>query len=466
MKKKLSRLFTLIVMLTLLIPMAGMAFWPTNTSTENKTLAAWPSLIDKSGLNTEFLPQAGEYFEDHFAFRPALVNAASALEMAVFQESPMQEVIAGTDGWLFYWNTYDDYMGTNPLSDRQLYNIAHNLGLMKYSVNRDGAKFLFAVVPNKNSIYGQYMNKRYLAAEIHNINRLNPLLDKEQIDCADLFAPFKEASEQIYFQKDTHWNSKGALLAYNILMNEMGIAHNDLSEIEPEVREDHLSDLDEILNPLTASPEMEYHYEPYLSFQTLGDFRDGMDSWIETVNPEGQGSLFMFRDSFGEALLPFFASHFKNLYFSRLTPYNLIQIKDLKPEWVVVERAERELRTLQTRAAIMTMPEVSVLQYTDRIQSDLNPIQAVQDGGYLLFSQSGLPVEDQDEVYLEAVWDDGTSKIWPVFYCDDGFQVYLPSAQFENGNVTLSTLIRSGQKTERVFTQKHDPASVSTKQNE
>ena len=48
----------------------------------------------------------------------------------------------------------------------------------------------------------------------------------------------------------------------------------------------------------------------------------------EKVKTEAQkdGSMLMYRDSFGESLLPFVADEIGQGYFSRLVPYNLTQI--------------------------------------------------------------------------------------------------------------------------------------------
>lgn len=59
-----------------LIPSVGMLLPQTRGSaTENRKLALWPQLRTKEGWNTDFLSEAGEYFQDHFGFRQQLVTA-------------------------------------------------------------------------------------------------------------------------------------------------------------------------------------------------------------------------------------------------------------------------------------------------------------------------------------------------------------------------------------------------------
>lgn len=51
----------------------------------------------------------------------------------------------------------------------------------------------------------------------------------------------------------------------------------------------------------------------------------------------------MYRDSFGNTLLPFFADAYANAYFSRGVPYQLSDVDTQNADTVVVERAERFL---------------------------------------------------------------------------------------------------------------------------
>ena len=83
-----------------------------------------------------------------------------------------------------------------------------------------------------------------------------------------------------------------------------------------------------------------------------------MDSWIETENPNATGSILMYRDSFGESLLPFVAGEFEKGYFSRLVPYNLLQVEQYQPDVVVIEKVERNLDDFITDMPIVECPEV------------------------------------------------------------------------------------------------------------
>ena len=77
----------------------------------------------------------------------------------VFDTSASKDVILGKQNWLYYKDTEDDYLGKNILSDAEIEIISNNIKMMQQYVEAQGAKFLFFIAPNKNSLYGQYMPK-------------------------------------------------------------------------------------------------------------------------------------------------------------------------------------------------------------------------------------------------------------------------------------------------------------------
>lgn len=443
MKNLASRLFTAVLTGTLLVPLVGMVFWKTDETSEKRELAAWPSLVGEGKPNMRFLPEMGAWYEDHFALRPWLITAYADLENAVFQESSIRNVLRGDDGWLFYQETADQYLGLNPLSERQIFNIVHNLQLIQYSLNSNGANMLVSIVPNKNTVYPEKMKDRYLESENKDIDRLQHAISEGGIPCVDLKAPLKADERTLYFERDSHWNNQGALLAYNTLMDAMGLEHDTYETVTPEVRNDHTSDLDTMLNPKSAKNEPDYYYDAALDYQVHNVITDFMDSWIETSAPNGQSSLLMFRDSFGEALAPFLASQFSQAWFSRLTPYNLIQVESLKPEWVIIERAERRMSGFQEQAAIMKMPVVANMESTPALQS--TSISITDDAGWKKIAGKVDSLSDSAQIYLQGNRPDGKVFTWPLFYIEDGYEVYLPEAALPQGT-KLTVLVKDGEQ--------------------
>ncbi len=99
-----------------------------------------------------------------------------------------------------------------------------------------------------------------------------------------------------------------------------------------------------MLYPLATTPEEEVYYDRQTTFAYVGEVGSNFDPKITTVNPVKEGSLVMFRDSFGNALLPFMADAYSSAYFSRGVPYQMSEVDEKNADTVIVERAERFLR--------------------------------------------------------------------------------------------------------------------------
>ena len=115
-----------------LVPSAGMLLLPQGEAAANQTLAQPPRLLLADGsFNSGVLDEVTDYVADHFAFRQEMITASAALDAAVFRVSDQEDVLLGREGWLFYRETVDDYLRTNPLSERQLFGAARTLALLQ-----------------------------------------------------------------------------------------------------------------------------------------------------------------------------------------------------------------------------------------------------------------------------------------------------------------------------------------------
>lgn len=68
----------------------------------------------------------------------------------------------------------------------------------------------------------------------------------------------------------------------------------------------------------------------------------------------------MYRDSFGNAILPFFANSYANAYFSRGIPYQMTDLAEHQADTVIVERAERFLPEMAENPPQMEAPQLTV----------------------------------------------------------------------------------------------------------
>lgn len=431
------KIFNVLVLSSLLVPTLGLAVNRQETTSEKRELAKFPSLMDAGQLNFDLLDEMGEWYDDHFAFRANMIDAYATLEQDIFSESSVRNVIVGNEGWLFYRETLDQYIGNNALSDRQIENIVHNLGLYQYALNSQGIEMMVTIAPNKNTVYPEYMKSRYLQSETSDLDRFAAALKEAGIPYTDLKTPLCEDDRALYYQKDSHWNSQGALLAYNTLMDQLGLEHDHYQAL-PNTMIEHNGDLDGMIHPTQTMPEEDYDYTNQFAYQLENEIADYMDNWIETSNSNGKGTLFMFRDSFGEALAPFLANAFSCAYFSRLEPYNLLQMSEYQPDVVLFERAERRIAGFGQQAAIMNMPVVDNFEATKDLQ-DHSYIALDRQNDWYLISGDVNAFKDKEQLYLQVEVPNQPTYTYPVFYVDGGFQIFLPVNRIPK-SATLSVI--------------------------
>ncbi len=459
MRKK-SIIYIVLIWVILFLPFGGMCFWATNETTENTELAKMPDLWEEEGPNANYLTELGEYFEDHYAFRNCLVTVNAEIRGNLFGKSPTDQVVTGTDGWLYYGGTIADYQGRNLYTERELFAMIHNLSLIRDYAEANGSKFLLTIAPNKNSLYDENMPYYYQPGSVRNIAMLTERMEENNIPYVDLYPLFEETDEVLYYERDSHWNDKGAVLAYNALLDAMGKEHETYLNIPYTVEKNHMGDIDEMLYPLTAEKEENYIYDKEWKFSYQNDVTDNMDDWIETVQPEKEGCLLMFRDSFGESLLPYMAEEFSEAYFSRLTPYNLTQIEQMHPDYLVIERVERELSDFIEKAPVMEPLQVEKEICAPAADTE-STVEVSKEGSYLMIQGTIDPdyLEDDTEIYV-SIRDSQLSetKIYPVFYIlsgdeADGYQIYLKGMSVPTGNLHINVSVQNDGK-EMIVAQK------------
>lgn len=450
MKNTGYKIFIILVFALLLVPFAGMSFWATNETTENTELAGWPALTEDGKWNEAYLSEMGEYFEDHFAFRQYFVTANALLRGKVLKSSATDQVVVGTDDWLYYSGTLDDYCGTELLSERELYAVVHNLKLMQDYVESCGSRFILTVAPNKNSLYNKNMPYYYRKGTDSNLKHLTEKMSEAGISYVNLYQLFAGQDEMLYFKRDSHWNNQGAVLAYNALMDQMEKEHETYLNVPYELEKTHIGDIDEMLYPLAAEPEEDYIYDKESGYTYVNDVTDNMDDWIETQNPGKEGTLLMFRDSFGESLLPFMADEVGRGYFSRLVPYNLTQVEEYHPDYVIVERVERKISAFAEEAPIMEGPMTAPVLAPEAETG--STLETEKQGSYLTVKGK------IDERYMEtgteifvSVRDNASmdSRTYQAFYTvtDDGdgngYQLYLKGGSVPAGDIHISVIVQN-----------------------
>lgn len=374
MKKILLTVFIALFFAACLVPGVGMLVAGPSGFVANEIPVTEPSLKNFDGsINWDWLGDLRDYMGKCFYLRLPCINGWNSLNAALLKSTTVDTVILGRDGWLFYSEAAADMTGQNLLSERELWCCARRLWLMQeYCLSR-GADFVFTAPCGKYNLYPRYAPDYVTVNEPGNRERLAQLLEEQGVKYADLYEAFAAEEEILCWQYDSHWNSKGAALGADVILEALG---RDSCYFDGpfEAVQNHSGDLYQILYPTGDYLETDYLWQPGFDFVHTGSFRNYDDVLITTENPAGSGSLLMFRDSSGRNLYPYMAQSFEKASFSRLTGYPLDMVDSCEADCVVVELAERTIDYLLRYSAVFPAPErdASVLEGAVLCPSELS----------------------------------------------------------------------------------------------
>lgn len=460
-KKSLLLLFIAVCLIICIIPSLGMTFFASNETVGNEQETSFPSFTTEDGkFNQDVFEQMGTYFEKHFAFRPAIISVDAEIQSSLFKVSNLESVVVGKDDYLFYSSTLDNYLGKNTMSSRAIDNIAHNLKLTQSYVQAQGAQFMFTVAPNKNSLYSQFMPYYYSqkVSDTKDIDNLETAMSEYEINYCDLYPVFENTDEVLYMKQDSHWNDKGAMLAYEKILTELNKSHPEFTtEASPSA--DFMGDLGKMLYPKTQEAEKNFDYSSQFNYEYVNKVNSVEDPIIKTQCDSASGSLYMYRDSFGNSILPFFASSYQNAYFTKAFPLNLsLDMLVNKPDTVVIELVERNLNWLTTMPPVVPASELTTYTIADKMGEslDINAEISMVNMGYIEVSGE-LPENSRNEdcdIFVELTDKNGNKHLYEAYHtCTDnsdyGYLAYIPADNYntdKNGEVVISVVTKTDLK--------------------
>lgn len=363
MKKPFYIAFIAAFLALCLLPTAALLCGYEAENRENRPLARRASLFGRDGLNLSFPAEFDDYFEDHFGFREEMVTAFHGLTMALLGDTLNEKVIVGKNGMLFYSETLDDYLGRNLLSDEEIARIAACLCIEQAWCEARGIAFTFSIAPNKNTVYPENMPSRLApTGEADNRERLYAALSEAGVPTVDFAALLlaHKADGQLYHDRDTHWNERGALLAYNAIMERVaaGAEYETYASLTPTITYSGAGDLHNFVLPALAGDRPEPDYGIESDFVYDAGTRPAQDTTFGTTSSANGVSLHLFRDSFGNALLPLLSTNLGRVKYSAEFPYNYALLDAETPDAVFIELVERNIKNLLAAAPLLPALEV------------------------------------------------------------------------------------------------------------
>lgn len=456
-KNILYRIYSSLFIGICLIPAAFTPFVKNNESAEKRKLSEFPKIkTENNKINFEYFDEFESYFSEHFAFRQTLVTLDGYFKSKLLGTSSNDNVIVGKEGWLYYEETINDYLNINTLSNRGINNIKNNLEIINDYCTSNNVNFIFTVAPNKNSIYPEYMPSNYCPTNNEdNYQRLFEILD-ENFPYCDMKEVFLNTNSNIplYHKEDTHWNNLGAYAVHARLMEMLN------KEICPSgnwtIRNDRKSDLAEMIYPTSKGNDTQIYSDYNFQYQYLGRFTSFDDTSIRTSCEGKTGNLLMFRDSFGEAILPFIAECFGTAEFSRTVPYRLDSIDNGNIDSVILEIVERNIPDLQKYAPLMPAPAVNSLNIKNlTVCSDVT-IKQEENGNYLhIFGELSNDFFTCDNTKIYVTANGITYRAFNAFedkllnregeLSDNGFSLYIPAdSNITTDNITIISINDDG----------------------
>ncbi len=397
---------------------------------EQRTLAAFPTLSVESFLNGRFTSELNTYVSDHFPFRDPLVKVKFAVEehrglrldnvkiygdsvgsttaektafsvksvdnLFGFSVKPSAAAapLAAIDLENPYYSDPDKHFDFNKadLDDRfadyidlddellegeQRGNlfVVGNTALEIFYGNEQVSKDYADVLNAYSDALGEAVTVYDLIVPNHfeyglptkykgKIGRdEKPFLDivkenlKENIVFADVYDTLKEhylRGEYLYFRTDHHWTALGAYRAYERFCEYANLTPVPLDTYEKRSSNGFLGTLynSSLDKNLAAEPDTVEYYIPYTAYEQINTNKDGSTykgrliseysdgrtngyltfmggdiplATITTENTSGR-SIIVFKESYGNAFIPFLAAHYDRIYVAdiRSFPYNAV----------------------------------------------------------------------------------------------------------------------------------------------
>jgi hypothetical protein len=301
------------------------------------------------------------FFEDHFAMRRWLIAARTSFIFNVLHTSPSETVIAGHDRWLYYADDggLEDYVQSEPFTTAQLEDWRLMLERTRNWLKARGIRYLFVIAPDKPMIYPEHMpgtlhrmQPTYRADQL--LGYLRAYSDVETVDLRPALMAAKP-SGLLYHRFDTHWNDRGALVAYRAIADCLT---RWFPGIRPLDRTDFVESSSAPSGDRTTLLGLTDRGK--VSMPGLVPRRGFSHRMVEPITPDPYGEdgrmvaehpdtslprLVVFRDSFASRLIPYLSEHFSRSVYLWQNDFEPEVIQQEHPHVVIQEIVARHLVT-------------------------------------------------------------------------------------------------------------------------
>jgi alginate O-acetyltransferase complex protein AlgJ len=323
-------------------------------------LLAWPKQFDA-------------YFSDRFGGRRLALKYYQRLSVNLFHRSPTSRALIGKDGWIYF--TGEDprvfpayFLGRPAFTDGDLGVWRNEFERRKAWFAGRGTDYLLVVVPEKYTVYPEFVPDRYRrGTPVKRLEQIESLMRDEAWSFLSLRAPLlaAKAAGSVYYRTDSHWNGRGSWVGYGQIVARLREHYPEVqpqpAPIPPAGHPDfYVQDLAALIGRselgIPEREEMQRFYAA-LSDRALcakrvtgeGDSRWPREWLVERWRCESapiKGRVLVLRDSTSYPLIPLLAEAFEETLFVQAHRYPKSLFVAEAPKLVIEVFVERGLHGL------------------------------------------------------------------------------------------------------------------------
>lgn len=267
----------------------------------------------------------------------------------------------GKEDWLFLGNSHENTIAklkvSTPPDNTEIDAQEQFFSELSKQAFKNETKIAVLIGPNKASIYPEYLpdglepsSKRYVSFFTDKLKNIPNLV---VYDPTEDLLQLKESEGNLYYRTDTHWNAKGAFLAY---LNFSQLLNVPTPNVHFQLGDSYQGDLIKI----SGQKGFDLHKDDNWQF-TIDDQKHvvrtnsqknyepafGAIEVVDNPNALSSLSIWVVGDSFTHALRPYFNATFKQVnYLGHLSAKldNLqadLETIDNKPDLIIIIKVER-----------------------------------------------------------------------------------------------------------------------------
>jgi alginate O-acetyltransferase complex protein AlgJ len=327
---------------------------------ENRELAALPRIDRAWSSMIRFGPGLSLWFEDHFGFRASLVRWYGESRLFLLGVSPSTAVVKGRHGWFFYGDdkAIEDYVNDEPMSPAAMANWRAAIGGAQAWLRARGIGYVFTIAPDKHVVYPEEMPPALRrVGSVSRIDQVYQALHGSGVVAVDVRTRLLDAKahDRVYHRTDTHWNDRGALVAYQAIITAVRAqvpstpAPWTRADFTPVVRDVEAMDLGGMMGLRRVLREQDLALLPNRLLRARVVEPSGAEADAEEgrlVTEIADTSLpraVVFRDSFASRLAPFLSEHFSRAVYLWQNDFDADAVIREKPDVVIQEIVGRHL---------------------------------------------------------------------------------------------------------------------------